>query len=424
MSSTNRAAIPRARATPRPRQVPKPVVVEAAAPDSRQAVLLATDGTGNLIVSIHVKRTFQLLPTGECRVADEQMPFLSGQPAAPPASGDAGAKAAQTDGGDGEDGVFPELDIIPHKLATDLIVMASAYARAGKPTKRMIAGIDCGGFQRRMLVQGDRRSTFRADGQIGFTDAEPFEVMPLRYERAYGGCDPTTPVPPVTNLLDAMLPHPGIYPRNPAGRGYAVTGNREHVEGLALPNIENPRDALTPARLVSGAPENWWRQPLPWCCDWFDASWYPRSAHLGGVPELLPEDDSQMEEVKLGYVAGGQRARFAKAGMADLFDAGFSDAASPGMVLPFLYGDETVRLLGMTPSGELDVRLPGRRPRIAVRAAGKLTEVQAVANRILVSPDEMGVYVVWHGAWLCPKRMKDLGGVDIFVDSRKVEPTA
>jgi hypothetical protein len=414
MSSTNRAAVPRVRAKPRPRKVATPVVVEAAAPDSRQAVLLAADGKGNLIVSIHVKRTFQLLPTGECRIADEQAAFLNGEPPAP-------SEPSPSAGGDD---VFPELDILPHKLATDLIVMASAHARGGKPTKRMIAGIDCGDFQRRMLVQGDRRSHFRADGQIGFTDAEPFEVMPLRYERAYGGCDPTVPVPPMANLLDAMLPHPGIYPRNPAGRGYAVTGNREHVEGLALPNIENPRDALTPARLIAGAPENWWRQPLPWCCDWFDATWYPRSVHLGGVPEHLPEDDSQMEEVRLGYVTAGQRARFAKAGMADLFDARFSDAASPGMVLPFLYGDETVRLLGMTPSGELNVRLPGRRPRIAVRAAGKINEVQAVANRILISTDEMGVYVVWHGAWPCPKRMNDLGGVEVFVDNRKVAPTA
>jgi len=424
MSSTNRAAVPRVRARPRPRKAPKPVVVEAAAPDSRQAVLLATDGTGNLIVSVHVKRTFQLLPTGECQIADVQAPFLSGEPSEPRANGEAGAAAGAGVVGSDDDNVFPELDIIPHKMATDLIVMASAYARAAKPTKRMIAGIDCGKLQRRMLVQGNRRSYFRADGQIGFTDADPFEVMPLRYEYAYGGCDPTTPVPPIANLLDAMLPHPGIYPRNPAGRGYAVTGNREHVEGLALPNIENPRDALTPARLVSGAAENWWRQPLPWCCDWFDASWYPRSVHLGGVPEHLPEDDSQMEEVRLGYVDGGQRARFAMAGMADLFDARFSDAATPGMVLPFLYGDETIRLLGMTPSGELEVRLPARRPRIAVRASGKTAEVQPFANRILISTDEMGVYVVWHGAWACGKRMKDLGGVEVFVDSRKVEAAA
>jgi hypothetical protein len=413
MSSTSRAAIPRERAAkPGPKKLEKPVVVEAAAPDSRQAMLLATDGKGRLIVSVHVKRTYQLLPTGECRLADEQAPFLTGEPREP-------ADGAAPD----PDDIFPELDILPYKMTTDLIVMATAHARAGKPTKRMIAGIDCGELQYRMLVQGDRRAYFRADGQLAFTDAEPFEVMPLRYERAYGGADPTVPVPPMANLLDAMLPHPGIYPRNPAGRGYAVTAAREHVDGLLLPNLENPREALTPARLVCGTLENWWRQPLPWSCDWFDQSWYPRSMHLGGIPELMPDDDSQMEEVRLGWIAAGQRARFQKAGIADIFDPRFSDAASPGLVLPFLAGDETVRLIGMTPSGEVNLRLPGRAPRIAVRSAGKTIEVQPVPNRILVSADEMGVYVVWHGAWLCPKRINDVTDVDVFVDNRKLAPT-
>ena len=120
--------------------------------------------------------------------------------------------------------------------------MATAHARAGKPTKRMVAGIDCGELQYRMLVQGDRRAYFRADGQLGSPTPSRSTMMPLRYERAYGGADPTAPVPPMANLLDAMLPHPGIYPRNPAGRGYAVTGAREHVDGLLLPNLENPRE--------------------------------------------------------------------------------------------------------------------------------------------------------------------------------------
>jgi len=128
--------------------------------------------------------------------------------------------------------------------------------------------------------------------------------------------------------------------------------------------------------------------------------------------------------VRLGWVAGGQRARFQKAGMADLFDPRFSDAASPGLVLPFLCGDETIRLLGMTPSGELSIRLPGRAPRITVRSAGKTTEVQPVPNRILISTDEMGVYVVWHGAWPCPKRTKDVSEVEVFVDNRRLAPTA
>ena len=42
-----------------------------------------------------------------------------------------------------------------------------------------------------------------------------------------------------------------------------------------------------------------------------------------------------MEEVRLGWIAAGQRARFQKAGIADIFDPRFSDAASPGWCCRF-----------------------------------------------------------------------------------------
>ncbi len=404
-------------------------MAHTSANDICQAYLLATDGTGRQIVSVHVKLTYRLLPTGQCQLAEPE-PFLNLRP--PPDADEADDPDADTDA----EADFPESDIIPHKLATDLIVIASAHAPAGKPVRRMTASIECGAFKRRFLVQGDRRCGFRADGQLTFSDAEPFEVMPLRYERAYGGCDPTVPTPPPENLLDALSPHLGIYPRNPAGRGYAVGENRAHLDGLALPNVENPRDALTPARIVTGTVENWWRQPLPWSCDWFDATWYPRSVHLGGVPELLPEDDSEVEEVRLGYVAAGQKARVRAAAIADLFDPRYADAASPGMVLPFLYGDEQVRLVGMTPAGpELVVQLPGGAPRMQLRYAGKTHDLEPVPNRVLISAEEMGIYIVWHGAWAPPRRLPgrmraeinpepgaDMRGIEVLVDGKVITP--
>jgi hypothetical protein len=397
--------------------------------DLFQTYLLAADGTGRQIVSVHVKLTYRVLPTGQCEAAHPE-PFLNLRP--PPSDDEEEDPDSDTD----PEAEFPESDIIPHKLATDLIVMASAHAPPGKPVRRMTAGIDCGEFRRRFLVQGDRRCFYRETGQLAFSDAAPFEVMPLRYEHAYGGCDPTVPVVAPANVLDALAPHPGIYPRNPAGRGYAVADNRAHIDGLALPNVENPRDALTPARVVTGTPENWWRQPMPWGCDWFDATWYPRSVHLGGVPQLLPEDDSQVEEVRLGYVAGGAQARLRAAAIADMFDTRYADAASPGMVLPFLFGNEQVRLLGMKPSGpELVVQLPGKPPRMQVRHAGKTHDLEPVPNRVLISAEEMGLYIVWHGAWVPPRRLParmraevnpkpgaDMRGIEVLVDGKVIAP--
>jgi hypothetical protein len=270
---------------------------------------------------------------------------------------------------------------------------------------------------------------------LEFSDPEPFEQIPLRYERAYGGCDPHVPVPPPQTMIEAMGPHPGIYPRNPAGRGYAVVETPELLDGLQLPNVEDPATPLRPDRLVAGGPENWWRQPLPWSCDWFDRDWYPRSLFFGGLPDYLPDDDTEVEEVRRGYVPANQNARIRKATFDEMLDPRFGDAASPGMVLPFMKGDEAILLRGMTPLAEFVVRLPGQRPKMEVRFDGKMVTLVPVPNRVLVSIDEEGVYIVWHGAYETPRPLGvhppsstdpppgwDLDGVEAFVDGVQVPP--
>ena len=75
--------------------------------------------------------------------------------------------------------------------------------------------------------------------------------MPIRYERAYGGRDEQS---------DPDIPlH---YPRNPMGTGVALRNDRDRVDGLALPNIEDPDDLLAPERVIMEAPERW---PLSPC---------------------------------------------------------------------------------------------------------------------------------------------------------------
>ncbi|HET6147510.1 MAG TPA: hypothetical protein VFH68_08235 [Polyangia bacterium] len=90
----------------------------------------------------------------------------------------------------------------------------------------------------------------------------------------------------------------------------------------------------------------------------------------------------------------------------------------------------------MTPSAsELVVQLPGKPPRMQLRHAGKTHDVQPVPNRILISVEEMGVYIVWHGAWVPPKRLpgrmraeiapepgSDLRGIEVLVDGRVIAP--
>jgi hypothetical protein len=376
--------------------------------------LLAADGQGRPIVSVHVKRSYRLRPDGTCQLAPQQSPFLHSE--------------ARED----EERWPRESDILPPKLHTDLIVMARAVAPRGTRVKQMIASIELGERRWAFSIQGDRRCLYRGPNQVEFSAPEPFESMPLAYEHAYGGADPTVPVTPPRDLAEACRPHPGIYPRNPAGRGYVINDNRQHIEGLLLPNVEHPDDPLTPRRLILGSPERWWLAPRPWSCEWFESSWFPRQVFSGGLPEHMPADDSQLAEVKSGFLPPGIAQRLRDTPLDQLVHPRCFDAASPAMVLPFLRGDETVRFRGLTASGDCAVRLPARPPKVLLRFRRKARELQPVVNRVVISLEEMGVYLVWHAAWPAPDELvnfmarnqkeeeHDLRGVDVVIDGQPV----
>ncbi|MBZ5708401.1 DUF2169 family type VI secretion system accessory protein [Nannocystis pusilla] len=378
--------------------------------------LLAADAERRQIVSVHVKRTYDLLPNGECVRAEIQQPFLN------------------MVSNELEEGAPPELDIIPYKAATDLIVMATAHAPPGRKATQVVASLEFGDIRREYLIHGDRRCLYRGPGSVAFSRPEPFETIMMRHEFAFGGCDPTVPVERPKTLLEAMSPHPGIYPRNPAGRGYVVSDDAALIDGLLLPNIEDPRDLITPERLISRHVANWWRQPLPWSCDWFDPDWYPRSAFLGVCPEFLPDDMRLLPEAARGYLPFDLHQQQREATIEKLIHPRWADAAAPGLVVPLMRGDEAIRFRNMTPDGEIVVCLPGEPPRISVRFEGKLVEIEPVVHRVLISLEEMGVYVVWHGAWPTPRGLPDsplapdapagadLDGVTVFVDGQPIAP--
>jgi hypothetical protein len=325
-----------------------------------------------------------------------------------------------------------ETDVTPIKTGTDLIVLATAHAPSAG-TREMAVRIAAGDARWDYAVTGDRRCIHRGPGSIEFARPEPFTEMPLRYERAYGGVDENEPDPPIQHVLDAFKLHPGVYPRNPVGRGYAVR-DTPAIDGMPLPNIEHPHQRLTPSTLVARGPQGWWRQPLPWSCDWFDKTWYPRVTYFGGLPDHLPDDDRDVAEVRLGLVPPRQNTRHARLRMADALDARFANAASPALVLPFLRGDEALSFDGVSPRGRLVVRLPEPPPRMFVRFERRAHEVRPIMNRWLISTEDMAAYVVWHGAWPTPRPLPErfpragddagmeLAGVEAFADGHHVPP--
>ncbi len=100
----------------------------------------------------------------------------------------------------------------------------------------------------------------------------------------------------------AEADHPGVYPRNPWGKGYVVRPGP--WDDVWVPNLEEPSDLLSADRLVVGDPTLWYRQPLPWYLGPVPVLTFPRYTHLVADTDAWfpgPQDES-MPEVRRGYL--------------------------------------------------------------------------------------------------------------------------
>ncbi|MCA9621187.1 MAG: DUF2169 domain-containing protein, partial [Myxococcales bacterium] len=159
-----------------------------------------------------------------------------------------------------------------------------------------LVSLSVGSAQFRLRVFGDRRWKVRGGEVVGCTRAEPFERLPICWERAFGGVES---------------------PYNPLGRGHGVVP--EDPESLLLPNFEHPD------RLIAHPSD----RPPPACFLPVPAEFPVRRNKLGGCDEAW---------LKERWPA-----------LPDDYDPRFWDDAAPGMQLEHLRGDETLTFENLHP---------------------------------------------------------------------------
>ncbi|GFK95766.1 Secreted effector protein PipB2 [Fundidesulfovibrio magnetotacticus] len=131
----------------------------------------------------------------------------------------------------------PVLDVGLPKPRAEVLAAGKCFAPGGKPRLASQVSISAGGVKKTLDVFGDRRWVYTGNALTGVTDPEPFTVMPLEWERAYGG---------------------KADPRNPKGRGMPPGKPGEKPEKpVFLPNVEyhgklvgSPEDAPEPASFL------------------------------------------------------------------------------------------------------------------------------------------------------------------------------
>jgi hypothetical protein len=282
-----------------------------------------------------------------------------------------------------------ESELAPYKPSTDVVVICKAYAPRGVPTEQMAVSVQVGSRNKSLIVTGDRHCLYREWGVPVFSDPEPFTEMEVRYERAYGGRDDKS-----------MADIPFMYPRNFMGKGVVLRNVREAVDELALPNIEDPQDLLSPERIFIGEPERWHLQPLPQGFGWRQRTWYPRCALLGSYPPFTDAGTVTQEE-RMGLVPRDHIA-LAKQSRLRTFEAHFNNGAGYGMIFANFKGGAQVTLGGLTPNGLLTFSLPEETPAILLDIGSGMQQPATQLHTVSIRPDDGELDLIWRGACVYP----------------------
>ncbi len=263
---------------------------------------------------------------------------------------------------------LPMGDLAPLKAETDVFVEGHAYPRAQGGTRGQVA-LRFGAIRRVVQVIG-RRTTVWQQGRLRFSEAEPFDRIPLAACEAYGGVAGEAP-----------------YLRNGAGKGFIT--EPEQAEGVELPRLEEADDLLTPERLVAGA---WWERPRPALFAPAIPMLFPRMA-LFGLATFDAPLDARLREVRDGDLPADLDARLGRA-----HPLAFQEAPARSR-LGSLVAETEVILEGCRPGGATWRAEAPRAPRVVVTVDGQATELVARPQAIRLRPeaDELCVtYAVEH----------------------------
>lgn len=298
-------------------------------------------------VTVVVKGTFSLLGRAdEPRPHDEQEDILYSDAF----YGDPGVSSVRR-----------ESDAYPAKKRTDIVLLGHAYAP--RPGPSVDVRLMIGRLERVVRVTGDR-AWHRSVGGWKASDPVHFERMPLRWERAFGGADTSDP-DPRKHARET---------RNPLGTGFVAADRPERIDGLRLPNLEDP------AALVTSPLD----RPAPAGLGYLGRDFHPRAALAGTYDEAWRRD------------------------VCPLLPADFDDRyfhAAPAGQIPAkpLRGGEPVLVENASASGDLRFSVPSRRVDVQLTIRDAVTEHTATLDSLRIEPDERRAVLTWKVTAPCPR---------------------
>jgi hypothetical protein len=263
-----------------------------------------------------------------------------------------------------------EADFARRKPRCEVLLNGSAYAPGGKPAERVNVGIRIGEWSKSFAVVGDR--FWYTAGGVHATSPKPFTVMPISYERAFGGAD----------LRHEDPARHAAYMANPSGRGFHKHMIPEWLHASPLPNTEELHQSVS-------APDGEYR---PMAFGPLGRHWDPRRKYAGTY------DQRWLDEVSPFLPAD--------------FDELYYQAAPADQHIPPTNGEQSVTLLNLTPDGRRDFALPKFAAPVHIfPKKGNREDFNAPLDTIVIEPDLERLTMTWRIARPLKKNMFEIAQV-------------
>ena len=309
------------------------------------------DKNGAMVWIVVIKGTFVLGPDGEFKAAAEPLPV---------------ELVPKYRGEPGQSSLLSEADLTLPKPATDVLLEGSAHAPSSKAAAQVDVRLSVGPIDKTVRVFGDR---VWKEGLFGptITPPEPFVIMPIVYERAFGGTEPK-------EKAADPLRVPGER-RNPIGTAFCT--KPEDAIGRNLPNVEDPKDLIS----------SWKSRPKPVGFGPIARDWSPRA-------ELAGTYDEAWSEQRCPLPPEDFQERFLQSAP--------EDQQAPNR----LVGGERVELNNLTPGGgPQSFRVPKVGFAIQTQFKGEESVEQGAGvsiQTLTLEPDRKRLIIVWQAAMVCP----------------------
>jgi len=262
-------------------------------------------------------------------------------------------------------------EIVPSRSGTDIAVIGHVYGRGRKIVE---AGFRVGSLEKVLRVQGER--CWVGGHGSAIAGPVPFDKLPLRYERAFGG-----------SYMDEAK-RKVVYLANPVGVGFAPAA----IVRAPLPNFEYRGALVTSVK----------DRPAPAGFGFIPSGWKPRADFAGTFDEAWMETRRPL--------------------LPKNCDERFFNAVPQDQVLrPALKGGERVVLKNLHPRLEmLDFEIPKLAFAARFHIKERTQEIAMVADTLLIEPDEERFSITFRASCAIDDDVKFLKSV--LIDHAESKP--